>query len=151
MKRSGSRARWLTSRAPERRTGEEALKLSDECWAEGLRLTPNQTNLYQHIMNVVRWSLTGWQVGGSFVEGCSAVGGLQAAIDTADQFWNNIFERNWGFILRDAIRVQYHSQTQIRNLHPISQLQTGPCLLTYLYVSNAYVCHRTIVSVGYLL
>lgn len=52
-------ARWLASRAPERRTGEEALKFSDECWVEGLRLAASQANHYQHIMDVVRWSLTG--------------------------------------------------------------------------------------------
>lgn len=50
-------ARWLTSRTPERRTGEEAVKFSDECWAEGLRLAASQLNHYQHIMNVVRWSM----------------------------------------------------------------------------------------------
>jgi hypothetical protein len=52
-------ARWLASRTPERRTGEEALKFSDECWAEGLRLAASQANHYQHIMDMVRWSLTG--------------------------------------------------------------------------------------------
>lgn len=35
-------ARWLSSRAPEQRTGEEALKFSDECWTEGLQLEASQ-------------------------------------------------------------------------------------------------------------
>lgn len=51
-------ARWLASHAPEQRTGEEAQKFSDECWAEGLRLAASQANHYQHIMEVVRSSLT---------------------------------------------------------------------------------------------
>ncbi len=51
-------ALWLASRAPEQRTGNEALKFSDECWAEGLRLASSQANHYQHIMDVVRRSLT---------------------------------------------------------------------------------------------
>jgi hypothetical protein len=37
---------------------EDALKFSDECWAEGLRLAASQANYYQLIMDVVRWSLT---------------------------------------------------------------------------------------------
>lgn len=52
-------ARWLAGRAPEQRTGNEALKFSDECWAEGPRLAASQANHYQRIMDVVRWSLTG--------------------------------------------------------------------------------------------
>lgn len=51
-------ARWLVSRAPEQRTGEEAVKFSDECWAEGRRLTASQANHYQLIMNMIRWSFT---------------------------------------------------------------------------------------------
>ncbi len=51
-------ARWLGSRAPEQRAGEEALKFSDECWAEGLRLAASQANHYQLIMNMIRWSFT---------------------------------------------------------------------------------------------
>lgn len=51
-------ARWLASRVPEQRTVEEALKFSDECWAEGLRLAASRANHYQHIMDVVLWSLT---------------------------------------------------------------------------------------------
>ncbi|MFK3711619.1 hypothetical protein [Leclercia adecarboxylata] len=57
-KRQDVGARWLASRVPEKRTGEEALKFSDECWADGLRLAVSQPNHYQHIMDVVRWSLT---------------------------------------------------------------------------------------------
>lgn len=56
--RQDVRARWLASRVPEQRTGEEALKFSDECWAEGLRLAASRANHYQHIMDVVRGSLT---------------------------------------------------------------------------------------------
>lgn len=52
-------ARWLANHAPEQRTGEEAQKFSDECWAEGLRLAASQENHYQYIMNLIRWSLTG--------------------------------------------------------------------------------------------
>lgn len=51
-------ARWLASCTPEQRTGEEALKFSDECWANGLQLAVTQANHYQRIMDVVRWSLT---------------------------------------------------------------------------------------------
>lgn len=51
--------RWLVSREPKQRTGNEALKFSDECWSGGLRLAATQENHYQGIMNVVRWSLTG--------------------------------------------------------------------------------------------
>lgn len=52
-------ARWLDSRESERRTGNEALQFSDECWTEGLRLAASQANHYQRIMDVARWSLTG--------------------------------------------------------------------------------------------
>jgi len=61
MKRSiqDVEARWLAGREPEQRTGNEALKFSDECWAEGMRLAASQANHYQCIMDMVRWSLTG--------------------------------------------------------------------------------------------
>ncbi|WOJ30914.1 hypothetical protein R1917_00490 [Citrobacter koseri] len=51
-------ARWPGSRAPELRTGEEALKFSDECWAEKLRLATSQANHCQLIMSMIRWSFT---------------------------------------------------------------------------------------------
>ncbi|WP_263754822.1 hypothetical protein [Kosakonia cowanii] len=51
-------ARWLDSRVPEQRTGNEAIKFSDECWEEGLRLDACRANHYQHVIDVVRWSLT---------------------------------------------------------------------------------------------
>lgn len=51
--------RWLGSRSPEQRTGEEALKFADECWAEGLRLSASQAIHYQLIMDVIRRTLTG--------------------------------------------------------------------------------------------
>ncbi|MDJ0042583.1 MULTISPECIES: hypothetical protein [Pantoea] len=56
MKRSiqDVEARWLAGRKPEQRTGNEALKFSDECWAEGMRLAASQANHYQCIMDVVR-------------------------------------------------------------------------------------------------
>ncbi|HBT2490114.1 TPA: hypothetical protein MBD98_004494 [Klebsiella aerogenes] len=50
--------RWLGSRSPEQRTGEEVLKFADECRTEGLRLDTSLSNHYQLIMDVVRWSLT---------------------------------------------------------------------------------------------
>lgn len=49
-------ARWLDSRESEQRTGNEALKFSDECWSEGLRLAASQQNHYQQVMNIIRWS-----------------------------------------------------------------------------------------------
>ncbi|EOI3548698.1 hypothetical protein NNQ28_22610 (plasmid) [Cronobacter dublinensis] len=49
-------ARWLTSRAPEQRTGEEAQKFSDEYWQTGLRLSAQPRSHYDLIMNEVRWS-----------------------------------------------------------------------------------------------
>ncbi|UXY13539.1 hypothetical protein N7922_25220 (plasmid) [Kosakonia sp. ML.JS2a] len=35
-------SRWLTSRQPSQRTGYEALKFADECWAGGLRMSASQ-------------------------------------------------------------------------------------------------------------
>jgi len=57
-KRQAVQIRWLDSRQPAQRTGNEALKFSDECWEEGLRLAASQAIHYQHIMDVVRGSLT---------------------------------------------------------------------------------------------
>ncbi|ASC20252.1 hypothetical protein [Escherichia coli] len=51
-------AHWLGCRAPEQRTGEEAVKFSDECWVEGLRLAVSQANHYLLIMNMIRLSFT---------------------------------------------------------------------------------------------
>ncbi|ENL0639880.1 TPA: hypothetical protein ACX3AI_004856 [Klebsiella pneumoniae] len=40
--RNEVRSRWLASREPSQRTGDEALKFFDECWADGLRLANRQ-------------------------------------------------------------------------------------------------------------
>ncbi|EMW0831578.1 MULTISPECIES: hypothetical protein [Klebsiella] len=47
-------ARWLASRAPEQRTGEEAQKFSDECWQRGLRLSAQPRSHYDLVMNEIR-------------------------------------------------------------------------------------------------
>lgn len=39
--------RWLESRQPEDRTGNEAEKFSDECWKNGLRLDKSPSVHYQ--------------------------------------------------------------------------------------------------------
>ncbi|HEJ7885128.1 TPA: hypothetical protein ACKP7A_002510 [Serratia liquefaciens] len=51
-------ALWFNTRNLSQRTGTEAEKFADECWAKGLRLAASQANHYQHIMEVVRSSLT---------------------------------------------------------------------------------------------
>lgn len=57
-KRREVESRWLTGRQPSQRTGEEALKFSDECWAGGLRLATNQSVHYDLVMASIRWSLS---------------------------------------------------------------------------------------------
>lgn len=42
--------RWLESRQPEARTGNEAEKFSDECWKNGLRLDKRGQFGYPHVM-----------------------------------------------------------------------------------------------------
>ena len=50
-------ARWLASRAPEQRTGNEALIFSDECWAGGLRLAASPVVHYELVMAAIRRTL----------------------------------------------------------------------------------------------
>lgn len=50
--------RWLTSRQPSQRTGNEALKLADECWATCLRLSAILTVHYDLVMASIRWPLS---------------------------------------------------------------------------------------------
>lgn len=52
------KALWLDSRNPSLRTGAEGEKFADECWARGLRLSASQAIHYQHIMDVIRKTLT---------------------------------------------------------------------------------------------
>ncbi|HFH2546686.1 TPA: hypothetical protein ACGJN3_003746 [Klebsiella aerogenes] len=49
--------RWLESRQPEDRTGNEAEKFSDECWKNGLRLDKSPSVHYQLLMETIRWTL----------------------------------------------------------------------------------------------
>ena len=49
--------RWLESRRPEDRTGNEAEKFSDECWKNGLRLDKSLSMHYQLLMETIRWTL----------------------------------------------------------------------------------------------
>lgn len=56
-KRREVESRWLISRQPPQRTGNEALKFSDECWAGGLRLSASQSVHYDLVMASIRWSL----------------------------------------------------------------------------------------------
>lgn len=51
-------SRWLTSRQPSQRTGNEALKFADECWAAGLRLSASQSVHYDLVMASIRWTLS---------------------------------------------------------------------------------------------
>lgn len=47
---------WHTREA-QQRTGEEAIRLADEAWANGLRLSRNQNTHYQMVMDLVRFTL----------------------------------------------------------------------------------------------
>lgn len=49
--------RWLDSRQPAQRNGNEALKFSDECWAGGLRLAASPSVHYELVMAAIRWTL----------------------------------------------------------------------------------------------
>ena len=44
----------LLTRGPLRLTGSDALQFSDECWAEGIRLSPSPFVRYQLVMNIIR-------------------------------------------------------------------------------------------------
>ncbi|EOC3062504.1 hypothetical protein [Cronobacter dublinensis] len=44
----------LLTRGPLRLTGSDALQFSDECWAEGIRLSPSPFVHYQLVMNIIR-------------------------------------------------------------------------------------------------
>lgn len=50
--------RWLESRRPEDRTGNEAEKFSDECWKNGLRLDKIPSVHYQLLGRDLHRSLT---------------------------------------------------------------------------------------------
>lgn len=49
--------RWLESRQPDERNGNEAEKFSDECWEQGLRLDKSPSVHYQLLMESIRWTL----------------------------------------------------------------------------------------------
>ncbi|KFX11056.1 hypothetical protein KCQ_05216 [Pectobacterium atrosepticum ICMP 1526] len=44
---------WHTREA-QQRTGEEAIRLADDAWAQGLRLSRHQHTYYQLVMDLVR-------------------------------------------------------------------------------------------------
>ncbi|MBN3263030.1 hypothetical protein [Pectobacterium brasiliense] len=48
--------RWQTREA-QQRTGEEAIRLADDAWAQGLRLARHQHTHYQLVMDLVRWDI----------------------------------------------------------------------------------------------
>ncbi|SVM25931.1 transposase [Klebsiella pneumoniae] len=49
--------RWLESRQPNERNGNEAEKFSDECWKNGLRLDKIPSVHYQLLIETIRWTL----------------------------------------------------------------------------------------------
>ena len=49
--------RWLESRQPDERNGNEAEKFSDECWEKGLRLDKSPSVHYQLLMETIRRTL----------------------------------------------------------------------------------------------
>lgn len=55
--RNEVQSRWLASREPSLRTGDEAMKFSDECWAGGLRLATSPSVHYELVMASIRWFL----------------------------------------------------------------------------------------------
>ena len=50
--------RWLESRQPDERNGNEAEKFSDECWEKGLRQDKSPSVHYQLLMETIRWTLS---------------------------------------------------------------------------------------------
>lgn len=56
-KRQTVQTRWLDSRQPAQRTGNEALKFSDECWAGGLSLAVSRGVHYELVMAAIRGTL----------------------------------------------------------------------------------------------
>ncbi|WP_131076982.1 hypothetical protein [Klebsiella quasipneumoniae] len=56
-KRQTLQTRWLDSRQPAQRTGNEALKFSDECWAGGLRLAASRGVHYELVMAAIRGTM----------------------------------------------------------------------------------------------
>lgn len=57
QKRQTVQTRWLDTRQPAQRTGNEALKFSDECWAGGLRLAVSPSVHYELVMAAIRMTL----------------------------------------------------------------------------------------------
>ncbi|MEQ9927957.1 hypothetical protein [Pectobacterium parvum] len=49
---------WQTREA-QQRTGEEAIRLADDAWAQGLRLSRYQHTHYQLVMDLVRREIRG--------------------------------------------------------------------------------------------
>ncbi|MGR7122210.1 hypothetical protein ACU62C_23360 [Klebsiella aerogenes] len=49
--------RWLDTRQPAQRTGNEGLIFSDECWAGGLRLAASTSVHYELVMAAIRRTL----------------------------------------------------------------------------------------------
>lgn len=56
-KRQAVQTCWLGSRQPARRTGNKALKFSDESWADGLRLAGRPGVHYELVTAPIRWTL----------------------------------------------------------------------------------------------
>lgn len=57
QKRQAVYTRWLDTRQPAQRTGNEALEFSDECWAGGLRLSASPSIHYELVMAAIRRTL----------------------------------------------------------------------------------------------
>jgi len=53
-KRQQIEARWLGSRVPAQRTGNEAIKFADECWNNNLRLAKCPRTHYELVMAYIR-------------------------------------------------------------------------------------------------
>ncbi|HAV1840569.1 TPA: hypothetical protein JG919_003858 [Enterobacter hormaechei subsp. steigerwaltii] len=49
--------RWLESRQPDDRNGNEAEKFSDERWEKGLRLDKSLSVHNQLLLETIRWTL----------------------------------------------------------------------------------------------
>ncbi|MDF7662860.1 hypothetical protein PUG81_28260 [Erwiniaceae bacterium L1_54_6] len=57
QKRQAVQGRWLDTRQPAQRTGNEALIFSDECWAGGLRLAASPVVHYELVMAAIHRTL----------------------------------------------------------------------------------------------
>ncbi|HCB3146138.1 Uncharacterised protein [Klebsiella quasipneumoniae] len=57
QKRQAVQTRWLDTRQPAQRTGNEAVIFSDECWAGGFRLAASPAVHYELVMATIRRTL----------------------------------------------------------------------------------------------